>query len=274
MHGRFLLAALAIGVTAGFAACREPTRPPETGPLVKEQSLVLDSAARAGTLHMVVHDLDGPVRISCGGAFSGEAITELMLVRPFSELRFHDYLSTVCEAVQGDDALTVFLSVEGRYAIDRPAHMEPLRIPPRIRVGEPSSWRLAMTDDWALGEYWFSIAPGVDPDCFQRWIRIGTWNGEGLQKVDTTVTVTFESPGMHCVVAGILDDREQGQSWGELVEVMPSEARLSPLAAPGRRAEAPGPGPFARCRRWSPDGAGHGARTLPRMDERRSPGEG
>lgn len=215
--------AVALGTLIGLA-CSEVT-PPKPGlgpPVILTSSITLDSAAKLGHFRFVAHDPDGPVDVSCVGAFAGEGTDSLVLVRPFTELRLAgDYLTTTCEARESDSTVVTFAGVEYEYAIDRPPSVD-LPLPyPTLHVGDPSLWPLQVTDDWALREYWFSIAPGVDPDCTLHWTRVGTWPGTNRTAIDTAVTVTFTTTGPHCVVLGAQDDLGRNVGCLDVVEVAP-----------------------------------------------------
>jgi hypothetical protein len=202
-------------------ACSEPTSPPaERGPpAILALAITLDSAAQLGHFRVVASDPDGPVALECVGAFQAEGVDSLVLVRPFAELRLGgEYLFTMCFATEGDTTVSEFTNV-GEYAIDGLPDVELTQPPDAIRVGHPSVWHLQVTDDWALAEYWFSIAP--EPDCSLHWTRVGTWPGDARTAIDTLVTVTFPSSGQYCVVLGAQDDLGRNVGRRDLVEVLP-----------------------------------------------------
>jgi len=202
-------------------ACSEPTPPrPDRGPpVILALGITLDSTAKLGHLRVLASDPDGPVVLSCVGAFPGEGLDSLVLVLPFATLRLGgDYLHTTCFATEGDS--TVYEStLVGEYAIDRPPDVELPEPSPALRAGQPSIWRLRVADDWAVAEYWFSIAP--EPDCALHWTRVGTWPGGARTAIDTTVTATFPTAGPYCVVLGAQDDLGRNVGQTNVVEVSP-----------------------------------------------------
>ena len=219
MRNRSILA-LAIGQIV--LACSDSTPPKvELGPpVILASSIALDSAVKLGHLRIVATDPDGPVDLSCVGAFPGEGVDSVVLVRPFAELRRADaYLTTTCEATEGDTTVLAFAAVEHEYAIDQPPSVDLLPSDPAVHVGEPSVWMLQVTDDWAVGEYWFSTAP--EPDCSLHWTRVGTWAGADRTIIDTTVTATFNTTGPYCVVLGAQDDLGRNVGMTVLVDVAP-----------------------------------------------------
>jgi hypothetical protein len=144
----------------------------------------------------------------------------VVLARSFAELRLGDeFLSTACQATEGDSTVLAFASVEYEYAVDRPPDVDLPGLYPTLHVGEPSVWQLQVSDDWAVAEYWFSIAP--EPNCTQHWTRVGTWPGADRTAIDTAVTVTFATTGPHCVVLGAQDDLGRNVGHLTLVEVAP-----------------------------------------------------
>jgi hypothetical protein len=153
------------------------------------------------------------------GAFPGEGLDSLILVRPFAELRLAgDYLHTTCFATEGDSTISESTLV-GEYAIDRPPDVDLPQPPPALRAGQPSVWHLQVTDDWAVAEYWFSIAP--EPDCTLHWTLVGTWPGGARTAIDTTVTATFPTTGAYCVLLGAQDDLGRNAGSTTVVEVAP-----------------------------------------------------
>jgi hypothetical protein len=217
--------AVVLGVASGLA-CSDSTPPPEAAelgpPVILASSITLDSTAQVGHFRVVASDPDGPVHLSCGGAFPGQGVDSVALVRPFAELRFADeFLTTTCQATEGDSTVLAFAAVEYEYAIDRLPGVD-LPLPhPTPHVGEPSVWHLQVSDDWAVAEYWFGIGPGVDPDCTLQWTRVGTWPGTDQTAIDTTVTATFATTGPHCVVLGARDDLGRNVGTLMVVEVAP-----------------------------------------------------
>lgn len=217
------LVAPALGVAIGLA-CTDATPPPEKvqlgPPVILASSITLDSAAKLGHFRVVASDPDGPVHLSCGGAFEAEGVDSVVLARPFAELRFADeYLSTACLATEGDSTVLAFAGVESEYSIDRPPHVDLLGPSLSSHVGEPTVWQLQVTDDWAVAEYWFSIAP--EPNCSLHWTRVGTWPGAGRTAIDTAVTVTFATTGTQCVVLGAQDDLGRNSGYFIQIEIAP-----------------------------------------------------
>jgi hypothetical protein len=213
------MVAAVLGVAAGLA-CGESTPPPEElgPPVILASSLTLDSAAQVGHFRVVASDPDGPVHLSCAGAFAAEGVDSVVLARPFAELRFTDeLLTTACLATEGDSTVPAVASVDYEWAIDRPPEIGLPVSSASPHVGEPSVWHLQVSDDWALAEYWFSIA--AEPDCSLHWTRVGTWPGADRTAIDTAVTVTFATTGTYCVVLGAQDDLGRNSGYTITVEV-------------------------------------------------------
>lgn len=190
--------------------------------MILASSLTLDSAARLGHFRVVASDPDGPVHLSCDGAFAAEGVDSVVLARPFAELRFTDeFLSTACLATEGDSTVLAVASVDYEWAIDRPPEVDLPVSSASPHAGEPSVWHLQVRDDWNVAEYWVGTAPGVDPDCTQHWTRVGTWPGADRTAIDTAVTVTFTTTGPHCVVLGARDDVGRSTGYLTVVEVAP-----------------------------------------------------
>ena len=225
MHNRTpALLGLVVGIVPALG-CGNPSSAPENSnlgpPVILENRIVLDSSAKLGWLRLVTQDPDGPVAVECGGAFEGAGEDSLVVSRPFADLRSQRYLSTACNATQGDTTVTTFAIMEDEYPLDNPAVLEPPDQPTSLRVGVPSAWPVRATDDWALGEVWFGIAPGHFPDCTTHWTRVATLVGAGRTVIDTTLTATFDTAGFHCVVIGAEDDLSQGRATSYEVEVSP-----------------------------------------------------
>jgi hypothetical protein len=192
-------------------ACGEPNSvPPDRAnlgaPVIVDSGITLDSSAKLGQLRLVTQDPDGPVQVTCDGAFSGAAADSLVITRPFAELRFHRWLFTLCHATEGDSTITVSAAIDDEYAIDDIPAVDLPNLPSAIQSGEPSSWPVRVSDDWGLHEYWLAIAPGSYIDCTLHWARVGTWAGAGRTAIDTTLIVTFPTAGPYCVVIGTSDD--------------------------------------------------------------------
>jgi hypothetical protein len=200
---------LVLGMLHGLG-CGDSSSPEKSDlgpPVILEHQFLLDSAAQLGSMRFVTQDPDGPVTITCGGAFEGEGEDRMVLSRPFAELRQHWYLGTSCSAMQGDTTVNAYARLEEKYPLDQPAVLT-IGQPVGLRVGVPSSWSVRASDDWSLGEVWFAVAP--EPDCTSRWVRMATLLGVGRTVIDTTLTATFDAAGPHCVAIGAVDDLDQG----------------------------------------------------------------
>src|SRR5439155_4568494 len=116
MHSRTpALLALVVGIVPSLG-CSNPSSAPDNSnlgpPVILENRIVLGSSAKLGWLRLVTQDPDGPVAVECGGAFEGVGEDSLVVSRPFADLRSQRYLSTACNATQGDTTVTTFAIME------------------------------------------------------------------------------------------------------------------------------------------------------------------
>jgi hypothetical protein len=188
--------------------------------------MTLDSTAQIGTLRVQAHDADGPVHVTCIGAFPGEGDDSLTLIRTFAELHTFVFVITVCTGSEAADTTSMIFEVPDQYAINRPPQVDPLTGPSDLHVGVPTDWTVHITDDWGLSEYYVSVwysPPGED--CVLSQNRIGvylaSWAVPGRTLVDTTVTITFPVAGPYCAGVIAFDDVGNGVGNGGAPVVAP-----------------------------------------------------
>lgn len=195
-----------------IAACGDdPIEPPDTGePIVTSSAIELDLDAALASFALEAADPDGPVAITCSGAFAVTGTDQVSAELPFADVRLVPELTTTCLLEQNEAVTAHTVTYTGGWDLDRAPTAEYPRPVEVMRVGTPVPLRVAATDDWSVASYALAWAAGdSEAACDAPTGTIpAVPTAAGTSAVDT-VEVSFTTPGLHCIRITAVDDAGQ-----------------------------------------------------------------
>ena len=202
----------ALSVLALAAGCNDdPVAPPDTDtPAVTAASIEVDIDEKVAAFSLTADDPDGPVAISCTGAFPVTGTDAVSAERPLSEVRLIADLATTCALEENDATIEHTVTYTGSFDVDLAPRLTSPRPIETMRVGVPVPLRFDGSDDWELASYSLAWAPGQTAGaCDAPTGELPAVPTGSVTTFVDTATVTFTTPGLHCIRFIAEDDAGQ-----------------------------------------------------------------
>ena len=216
----------------------EPLSPGgDTEPQVENSGITVDFGASMATFVLDATDPNGPVAITCTGAFPVTGTDAISVDRPLADVRLTPDAATTCVLEQGGAQVEHTVTYGGPGPLDgvpssvnpRPADVMRTGAPVRLVVGGSDDWQLTSYDiQWAAGETTVACdAPTGD--------AAGTFGAAAAPpswpEWRDTVVVEFGSAGPHCLRLTVRDDAGHVSSRDSVYMVGTAEPPLLPPAS-------------------------------------------